>query len=193
MGPDFNLYRSRIVASLVLLIVLPLLIGKWANWVQARKGISELGVFGRMNKTELDAVTTRREAVRDELMNSRPYIDVMHDQIGDSLAESERDVVEVIEQIGILNSKATLQREHIAKSIKSGRELTETTHLRIENNRQIIAAIEMQLGAETDRRIDLADQGHHIHRPTDQSPRTECRDRGGAGRQCWTRLCRGGV
>jgi methyl-accepting chemotaxis protein len=150
MGPDFNLYRSRIVASLVLLIVLPLLIGKWANWVQARKGISELGVFGRMNKTELDAVTTRREAVRDELMNSRPYIDVMHDQIGDSLVESEREVVEVIEQIGILNSKATLQREHIAKSIKSGRELTETTHLRIENNRQIIAAIEMQLGAETE-------------------------------------------
>jgi methyl-accepting chemotaxis protein len=69
----------------------------------------------------------------------------MHDQIGDSLAESEREVVQVIEQIGILNAKASQQRIHIAQSIKSGRELTESTRDRVENNKQIIAAIDMQL------------------------------------------------
>ncbi len=51
----------------------------------------------------------------------------------------------MIEQIGILNAKANQQREHIARSIRSGRELTESTHLRVENNKQIIAAIDMQL------------------------------------------------
>jgi methyl-accepting chemotaxis protein len=74
----------------------------------------------------------------------------MHDQIRDSLAESEHEVVEVIEQIGMLNAKAIMQREHIAASIKSGTELTEATHQRVENNKQIIAAIDMQLEAQTD-------------------------------------------
>ena len=44
--------------------------------------------------------------------------------------------------------KASQQREHIAASIKSGRDLTESTHLRVENNKQIIAAIDMQLEAQ---------------------------------------------
>jgi methyl-accepting chemotaxis protein len=72
----------------------------------------------------------------------------MHSQIGDSLAKSEREVVEAIEQIGLLNAKANQQREHIAHSIKSGRELTKSTHRRVENNKQIIAAIDMQLETE---------------------------------------------
>jgi len=38
------------------------------------------------------------------------YIDVMHEQIGDSLAESEREVVVVIEQIDTLNAKTSKQR-----------------------------------------------------------------------------------
>lgn len=150
MGPVFNLYRSRIVESLVLLTVIPLLIGKWANFVQARKGIAELGIVGTLNKTELAHETARRMAMKNELKDSRPYIDVMHNQIGDSLAESEREVLEVIRQIGILNEKAVKQRDHIAESIKSGQELTDNTHLRVENNKQIIAAIDMQLETQTE-------------------------------------------
>jgi methyl-accepting chemotaxis protein len=92
----------------------------------------------------------RRTAMRDELQASKPYIDVMHDQIGDSLAESEREVIEVIQQISILNAKASQQREHIAASIRSGKELTESTHLRVENNKQIIAAIDMQFETQID-------------------------------------------
>jgi methyl-accepting chemotaxis protein len=131
-------------------LVLPTLIGQWINWRLAREGIAELGIVGTLSKTELEQVMTRRTAMRDELIDSKPYIDVMHNQIGDSLAESEREVVEVIEQIGILNEKANQQREHIAQSIKSGKELAESTDLRVENNRQIIAAIDMQLEAQTD-------------------------------------------
>ena len=69
----------------------------------------------------------------------------MHGQIGDSLAESEREVMKVIEQIGILNAQASEKRAHIGHSIQSGKALTESTHQRVESNREIIAALEMQL------------------------------------------------
>jgi hypothetical protein len=93
----------------------------WNNWVQARCGIAEFGRVGTFSKSELANVTARREAIRDELKDSRPYIEVMREQIGDSLAESEREVMEVIEQIGLLNKKAIRQREHIAQSSRVAR------------------------------------------------------------------------
>src|SRR5208282_1140729 len=123
----------------------PLWILEWWNWVQARRGIAELGQAGLMSKAEVAAMAIKRAAMRDELRDSQPYIDVMHDQIGDSLAESEREVMEVIEQIDLLNAKANKQREHIAQSIQSGKNLTESTKMRVEKNREVIAAIEIQL------------------------------------------------
>jgi methyl-accepting chemotaxis protein len=69
----------------------------------------------------------------------------MHGRICDSLAESEREVMQVIEQIGFLNEKASQQRKNIALSIQSGNALAESTTTEGEANRQIIAAIEMQL------------------------------------------------
>jgi methyl-accepting chemotaxis protein len=144
-GAAFDAYRNQIAGTILLLNVLPLLIVEWVNWVHARRGIADLGIVGSFSKAQLAVVKQRRISVGEELKDSRPYIDVMHDQIGDSLAESERAVVEVIEQIGTLSTKANQQREHIARSIQSGKELTESTRMRVENNRQIIGAIEMQL------------------------------------------------
>lgn len=51
----------------------------------------------------------------------------------------------MIEQIGILNANANQQRERIAQSIKSGRDLADSINRRAESNKQIIAAIDMQL------------------------------------------------
>jgi methyl-accepting chemotaxis protein len=73
----------------------------------------------------------------------------MREQIGDSLAESEREVLKVIEQIGLLIAQSNEQRANIARSIQSGKDLSESTNLRVESNRQIIAAIEMQLQEQT--------------------------------------------
>jgi hypothetical protein len=126
LDPAFLRYRNEIALTYLLLVIVPLLIGQWLNWLQARKGIADLGVVGTLTRTELANVSMRRTAMRDELQASKPYIDVMHDQIGDSLAESEREVIEVIQQISILNAKASQQREHIAASIRSGKELTES-------------------------------------------------------------------
>jgi methyl-accepting chemotaxis protein len=137
--------RLYVATMLFLLILAPQTVVALMNWIGARRGIAALGEVGKMTAHELAHVAARKEAVRDELNASRPYIDVMHDQIGDSLTESEREVVEVIEQIGLLNAKANQQRKHIALSIQSGKDLTENTRTKVENNRQIIAAIEMQL------------------------------------------------
>jgi len=144
VGAIPSTYQSRAVLAFLLFLVLPILMGQWVNWIQARRGIAELGIIGTLSKSELANVAVRRAAMRDELKDSEPYIHVMHNQIGDSLVESEREVVKVIEQIGILNANANQQRESIAQSIKSGRDLTESTNLRVENNKQIIAAINMQ-------------------------------------------------
>ena len=144
MGRAFRPFFGQVVICLIFLVVLPLLLGQWYEWGQARKGISELGHVGALSKSELAQVAAHRLAMEVELMESKPFIDVMHNQIGDSLSESEREVVEVIEQIGLLHTRANTQREHIAQSIKSGKELTECTRLRIENNKQIIAAIDRQ-------------------------------------------------
>jgi methyl-accepting chemotaxis protein len=84
-----------------------------------------------------------------DIHDSQPYIDVMHDQIGDSLAESESEVMKVIEQINYLNERSNRQRERIAQSIQSGKALTEATHLRAESNKQIVAALEMQMEQQT--------------------------------------------
>ena len=136
--------------AFMICLVLPTLIGQWMNWLMAREGIADLGFIGTLSKDDLANAAARKRSMGDELQASKPYIDVMHDQIGDSLAESEKEVVMVIQQIGILNEKACQQRERIAASIKSGRDLTESTHLRVENNKQIIAAIDMQFASQID-------------------------------------------
>lgn len=77
--------RNQIAGMLLLFIVIPLLIVQWGSWLQARGGIAALGDCGTMSEAELASMTTRRAAMRDELKGSKPSIDVMHDEIGDSL------------------------------------------------------------------------------------------------------------
>jgi methyl-accepting chemotaxis protein len=150
LGPAFTPVRVQVAVFFSFFIFLPGIVLMQLNWIQARQGIAELGVVGTLTKSQLANVMARREAMRDELRDSRPYIEVMREQIGDSLNESEREVMQVIEQIGLLIAQSNEQRAKIAQSIKSGTELTESTQLRVENNKQIIAAIEMQLEAQNE-------------------------------------------
>ena len=159
LGPAFVPYRPQVAALFFLLVFIPGIILMQLNWVQARQGIADLGVVGTLTKSQLAHVSARRIAMTDELHNSRPYIEVMREQIGDSLAESEREVMKVIEQIGLLIAQSNEQRAKIAQSIKSGTELTESTQLRVENNKQIIAAIEMQIQEQTN---ELRNSFEHI-------------------------------
>jgi len=73
----------------------------------------------------------------------------MHDQIGDSLAESEREVVKVIEQIGALNQRPCAAGTH--RAVYQERPGTDRKHPPARRKQQaVIAAIDMQLEAQTE-------------------------------------------
>jgi len=148
-GQTFIANWVRIVPGLAVLIFLPLLLVEVWNLRMARRSVSDMWAFGQLNFDEVSRELATRKAIEADIKDSKPYIDVMHHQIGDSLTESEREVVVVIEQIDSLNAKSVQQREHIAQSVRSAGELTQNTQVRLENNQGIIAAIEMQLEAQT--------------------------------------------
>jgi methyl-accepting chemotaxis protein len=146
----YSAHPTLYVATMCFLLVLiPQIILALMNWSGARRGIAALGEVGKMTSHELAHITVRRMAMSNELQDSKPYIDVMHEQIGDSLSESESEVMQVIEQISYLNDRSVRQRERIAQSIQSGKALTDSTQLRAENNKQIVAALEMQMQEQT--------------------------------------------
>jgi methyl-accepting chemotaxis protein len=150
LGPAFIGHRLQFAGLIFLADMLPLLIIERRNFTQARIAVNEMWAFGQDNFGEISQQLAACTAIRTDIKQSKPYIDVMREQIGDSLHESEREVMAVIEQIGLLNEKANLQRAHITESIESGKALTESTNLRVESNRQIIAAIEMQTEQQTE-------------------------------------------
>jgi methyl-accepting chemotaxis protein len=139
----------RIPAILTLLNFVPMMILEWRNWKMARGAISDTCDSGQLEFAEVSRELVARKAVEADIKDCKPYIDVMHEQIRDSLAESEREVVVVIEQVDTMISKTGQQREQIAQSVKSAGELTENTQTRVENNKGVIAAIEMQLETQT--------------------------------------------
>ena len=149
-GPVFLPYRLRIGALLFLLIVAPLFMVAMVNWIGARRGIKALGILGKMNARELSYVLLRRDAMSNEMKDSRLYIDVMHDHIGDSLAESEREVLKVIEQISVLNDKSSEQRDLIAQTVENSKAMMESTQSRVEANKGIVFAIGMQIEQQTE-------------------------------------------
>ncbi len=145
LGPDLAPFRARIAAPEIECTLLPALVTLFAAWWHSLLIAADFGDFGKMSSCERLQLLDQRKVLASELGASKPYIDVMHDQIDDSMAESEREVVAAIEQIGLLINQSDQQREHIARSVKSGRELTDSTHERAEQNKEVIAAIEMQL------------------------------------------------
>jgi methyl-accepting chemotaxis protein len=149
LGSDLTPYRLRFAGLLFLFVMLPGMIYKRMHFTEARRAVSDMWAFGPLNFEEISRELAVRKAIEADIKDSKPYIDVMREQISDSMTESEREVIQVIEQIGILNDKSSLQRERIAQSIQSGKALTESTNLRAESNKQIVGAIEMQLQQQT--------------------------------------------
>ncbi|MGD0860510.1 MAG: methyl-accepting chemotaxis protein [Terracidiphilus sp.] len=141
--------RLYVATMCFMLILVPQIVVALANWIGARRGIAALGEVGKMDSVELEYVLSRRAAIHDEIGDSKLYIEVIHNQIGDSLAESEREVVQVIEQIDELNANASQQREIIAHSPQSGHDLMEGSQAGTENNKQIFAAIGVQITEQT--------------------------------------------
>jgi methyl-accepting chemotaxis protein len=144
LGPAIIPHRSSIAELLLACCLTPILIHLAASWRHSLFIAADFGEVGKMKRCERISLLSACKVLGKEFTDSKPYIDVLHDQIRDSLAESEREVVAAIEEIGQLINLSQAQQENIAHSVKSGRDLTESTHTRAEKNKQVVTEIERQ-------------------------------------------------
>jgi len=144
-GPDFSPYRLRGGALLIVLVLAPGILYRWKNYAEARRATADMWAFGNVRFDELSRSFAGGKAVGAELLDSGQYIDVLRHQVTDSLAESEREVLAVIEQMNGLIERSVTEREHIARSVESGRQLDSSTRARVDGNKELVAAIQMQL------------------------------------------------
>jgi methyl-accepting chemotaxis protein len=148
LGPVPVSNRVNGAGILLLLMLLPQLILMWLNWRDARRATTEMSAFGELNFEEISHMLTAHKALQFEIEDSRPYIDVMHGQIGGSLAESGTEILALIEQLTLLNQQSSQQMGRISQSVQSGKALTEATQIRVERNQQLISRLESQLGEQ---------------------------------------------
>jgi methyl-accepting chemotaxis protein len=141
--------RIRVGLLLFFFVLAPDLIARWWNWKRAQEAVSDMWAFGDLDFKQISTMLTGRKSIQMDVRDSRLYINVVHGQIGDSLKESEREVIMAIEEIGSLTKNANTKREHIAQSIRSGKVLTDSTHERVEKNRELIAGIAVQVQERT--------------------------------------------
>jgi methyl-accepting chemotaxis protein len=133
---------------LILFNFLPLLTVEWVNWLGAKRAMSEMWAFGKLSYDEVSRDLAVAKAIEADLKDSKPYIDVMHEQIGGSLAESEREIMLLIEQLNLLSAQSNQQMERITNSVQSGKTLAEVTSSRAERNNLLIFTLETKLGEQ---------------------------------------------
>lgn len=157
-GPVSTSVWLRLAGILALLNFVPLMIVEWVHWTGAKHAVSDMWAFGQMNFEEVSRELAVRSAIQVDIRDAQPYIDVMHEQIGGSLAESEREVTALIEQLNLLNDQSSAQMERIAQSVQSGKALTEVTASRVEHNNQLIVGLESRLGEQDSEMRDNFEQ-----------------------------------
>lgn len=149
VGAGLAADKGREGVLLFLFVFVPDVVVKWWNWSEARRAVSDMWAFGELNFEQISTLLKGRKVIQSDVLDSKTYIDVVRGQIGDSLTESEGEIVQVIEEIGTLTEHACQKREHIAHSIRSGKELTDSTRERAEKNKLAIGEIEAQVRERT--------------------------------------------
>ena len=139
----------RVTYLIVLLLIAPFLVIQWFNWMGAKRGISEMWAFGQLSYEDLSRERAIHKAIDKDLKDSKPYIGVMHEQIGGSLAESEHEIMALIEQLNLLSAQSSQQLELITNSVENGKTLTEVTSGRVDRNNLLISKLEAKLGDQT--------------------------------------------
>ena len=137
--------QTRVITALALLVLLPEVYYKFVGYKSGRRAVSDMWAFGQHNLEEVSRNLAASMAIRTDMKDAPPCLEVLKDQIGGSLVDSERAVVSAIEQLAILNTKAMQQRERISQSIQSGRNLTQDTEMRVKSNHELIASIQRRL------------------------------------------------
>jgi methyl-accepting chemotaxis protein len=144
-GRGLSPKNIRAALLLICLVLVPGLIYRLKNYAEARQVVTDMWERTQMSFSDMVHVHEMRGVLQQEAVDCGVYTDVLHEQIGDSLSESEREVLQVIEQMNVLIERSSEQRARLATSIASGKELTEATRDKVETNKELIAAIRMQL------------------------------------------------
>jgi len=143
-GPGFSSRDAEESILLFLLVFVPGLFYWQKNYAEARKAVTETWALTQRNFADVARIFSMRTVLQGEAHDAALFTNLLREQIGDSLSESEREVVAAVEELGRLVSQANQQKERIAHSVKSSRELTESTHEQGEQNKAVVAAIEEQ-------------------------------------------------
>jgi methyl-accepting chemotaxis protein len=138
------------ITGLLLVMQAFLLITALRNGTRVCRDVDRLVSLGQFDAVEISNTLIARKALCRDLNDSKSYIDVMYEQIGGSLTDSEREIVAVIEQIDQLSSQSSQQMRRIVESIQSGKKLDDVTQNRAADNRQIIAMLETQLQGQVE-------------------------------------------
>jgi methyl-accepting chemotaxis protein len=141
------LHRHAIIGP-HLCVLIAMQAASWASQHKLRKFLTRVSALRAYNVGQLSRTMETGKIIAKDIEGSKPYIDVLHEQIGGSLAESEREVTALIEGLNMLSAQSRYQMERITNSVQGGRELTEVTNGRVERNKLLISKLEAKLGEQ---------------------------------------------
>jgi methyl-accepting chemotaxis protein len=147
LDPDSKafLFHRHLIAGSSVCILMALEAAVWLTQYGTRKSLVNASQLKDCSVAELTRILMDRQSIATDIVASKPYLDVLHEQIGGSLAESEGQVTALIEQLNLLSAHSSRQMKRITESVKSGKVLTETTRAQVERNSQLISKLKSKL------------------------------------------------
>ncbi len=149
-GPGLSARDIHGSLLLVLFVLIPGIFYRLKNYTEARTAVTERWARVGMNFGDIAQMHETRGILQQEARDCGMFTDVLCQQISDSLAESEREVLAAIDQMSRLIERSNQERQHIARSVESGRNLTDATRARVNHNKEVFAALHAQQNAELD-------------------------------------------
>lgn len=153
----------------IAIILLPFGLMQWWSWKMACRAIAVVQTATGQALRERPLGIMDSSSIEADMQDSHLYIDIMHKHVDDSMSDSEREVMTVIDQLSKLIHESNQLRESISSSIENSKNMAAGTHERIDENKKLITAVDEQLKlqlAETrgnfERMHELASEVHSL-------------------------------
>ena len=115
------------------------------SWPFMRKDLGVVRRTLREGRARLQGDRLRENAVRGELNNVAPYIEIMNRQLEGAVVETEGAVCAVISEISDINALSNEQIGAIKQSTHDGVQLTEVTRQQSTYNREVINVLDAHM------------------------------------------------
>ncbi len=118
-------------------------------WLFLKQDVRQWRVLLRDERFRLTGMAAQQAVVKDEIRHVSPYLDIMGSQMQGTVAETERGVMAVIEQIGQVHTLSQMQVERIGHSMRNGMALADVMQQQTVNNQEVIAVLTQHLDEQT--------------------------------------------